>query len=208
MNMKMNFKLLTSAVVLGMAIPAALPLVANAADTPADTASKSATVEVTGGNLTFTKDENSKQEAPSFQFKANVSTAAQTGLKATGYQNTDATDTYTGTNLSVDDDTGTGNGWHVTAQLGDFSDGASHSLAGAALNVNSASGSIADTTTATSATLTSGGAAATVFNAAAGKGMGTAATDLSGTTLDLPTAAYAGNYSAALTYTLTSGPTA
>jgi len=141
MNMKMNFKLLTSAIVLGMAIPAALPLVANAADTPADNA-KSATVTVTGGTLTITKNGDSKQEAPSFQFeKANVSTEAQTGLKTNGYQNTDATDTYIGSNLSVDDDTGTGNGWHVTAQLGDFSDGASHSLAGAALNVNSASGS-------------------------------------------------------------------
>lgn len=208
MNMKMNFKLLTSAIVLGMAIPAALPLVANAADTPADNA-KSATVTVTGGTLTITKNGDSKQEAPSFQFeKANVSTEAQTGLKTNGYQNTDATDTYIGSNLSVDDDTGTGNGWHVTAQLGDFSDGASHSLAGAALNVNSASGSYSATPTATSVTVTAGGDPETVFSAAKGEGMGTATTDLSGTTLDLPTATYAGDYTAPLTYTLTSGPTA
>ncbi|MCI1553079.1 MAG: WxL domain-containing protein [Levilactobacillus sp.] len=210
----MKTGLLASAVVLGMVLPLALSTGASAADTDttADSASKSASVTVTGGDLQFTKDENSMQEAPSFQFgDAKVSTGEQTGLKATGFSNKNTADTYTGSVLSVDDDRGTGAGWTVSAALGAFSDDANHILTGAQLKMNAAIPS--GTATAPAATLTAADSASDtatavpVFTAAKDAGMGTSTTDLKGATLDLPSAEYAGTYTAPLTYTLTAGPT-
>lgn len=110
--------------------------------------------------------------------------------------------------MTVDDNTGSGAGWHVTAQLGDFSDG-SHSLSGATLHMiptgtKTDSGTAA---TADSVDLKAGDTAATtVFDAAKDAGMGTSTTSLAGSTLDIPAASYAGTYTANLTYTLTAGP--
>ena len=212
--MKIKSGLLTSAVVLGMVLPLTLPVVANAADTDTE-ADKSASVTVTGGSLQIAKDTNGNQVAPSFNFTKDkdgnaikVSTAAQKGLTADTFTNKDTTDKYTGSDLTVDDNTGTGAGWHVTAQLGAFSDG-SHSLSGATLHLIP-TGTKTDNGTAATATstdLTAGDAATTtVFNAAENAGMGTSTTSLAGSTLDIPAASYAGTYTANLTYTLTSGP--
>lgn len=211
----MKAKLLISAVVLGMALPGVMPVVANAADTdPAATANKSASVEVTGGNLSFATDKTSSGiEAPSFQFKADVSSDSQT-LKTTGYTDTkDTTDKYADSKLGVDDETGTGAGWHVTAQLGAFT-GAKNTkqgLTGATLNMKTTTPQAGETAAADATTtdLVAGSdSATTIFNAEAGKGMGTAETDFAGSTLTLPTAAYADTYTADLTYNLTAGPTA
>lgn len=221
--MKIKSGLLTSAVVLGMALPLALPVVANAADGSTDatsssavtSAEKSASVEVTGGNLTFTRDDSGNVEAPSFQFTEAKASADAQSVKATGNQHenadgTNAADTYTGSQLSVDDNTGTGAGWTVTAKLGKFENSDStHSLDGAILHMV-ASNPTNDATTPT-ANLTAGAAAATpVFTADKGAGLGNSTTDFSGATLDLPAASaeYAGHYVATLTYSLTSGPTA
>lgn len=191
----------------------ALPMGASAADTDsssaATSATKSANVTVTGGSLEIAKDTNGMLEAPSFAFQANVSATAQDGLTTKDYTNTDASDTYKYSKLYVDDNTGTGNGWHVTAQLGAFSDGASHDLSGAELHVIS-TGTKSDggtAATAPTADLIAGAdAASVVFNAVKGGGLGTSTTDLGGSTLDIPSANYKGTYTAALTYTLTSGP--
>lgn len=211
--MKIKSGLLTSAIVLGMVAPLALPVVANAADTtPAATADKSASVDVSAGALAITKDDSGNLEAPSFQFTgAKASTAAQNGLKAATFANEKGTtDKYAGSELAVDDNTGSGAGWHVTAKLGSFSDTASHSLSGATLHMNPASTASDDTdaaATASTTDLTAGASAASVvFSAAAGKGLGHSSTDFAGATLDLPSAEYAGHYVADLTYTLTSGP--
>ncbi|WP_164504789.1 WxL domain-containing protein [Levilactobacillus huananensis] len=218
--MNMKAKLLISAVVLGMGLPLALPAVANAAegdtassDSAATSATKSAQVKVDAGLLTLSKDGSGNLMAPSFVFgDAKVSTKDQGSLKATGFSNTkNASDTYTGSTLSVDDNSGAGKGWDVTATLSDFSDGASHTLDGANMTMT-ASGIESDTKdtlpTAPKTTLTAGGAAAPVFSAAVGSGMGNSKADFAGTTLDLPTADYAGTYTADLTYTLAAGPTA
>lgn len=207
--MSMKSKVLLSVAVLGLALPLGLP-VSVSADTTADSASttKSASVDVTGGSLAFTKDSNGSQEAPSFNFGAKVSANSQSGIAATGYDNTkDTTDKYAGSELSVDDESGTGNGWQVTAKLGAFSDSASHNLTGAVLHMKS------DTSEATGVTiptadLTAGDAAQPIFTAAKDAGLGTSTADYKGTTLDIPSAEYAGTYTADLTYTLTSGPTA
>lgn len=211
----MKTGLLASAVVLGMAL--ALPMGASAADTDSSSAAteadKSASVEVTHGELVIATDTQSGQlEAPSFQFGAKVSNVAQTGLKPTGYQkeNTDgldAADTYQGKKLGVDDETGSGAGWNVTAKLGAFTstDTAKRTLDGTVLHIPSTA--LSDTTTTDTADLTAGATAGTVvYSAAAGKGMGSSEVDLSGATLDLPANTYAGHYVADLTYTLTSGP--
>ncbi|UIF28519.1 WxL domain-containing protein [Levilactobacillus brevis] len=217
--MKIKSGLLTSAIVLGMVAPLTLPVVANAADGSTDatsssavtSAEKSASVEVTGGNLTFTKNADDV-EAPSFQFTgAKASTAAQNGLKSATFANeNDKTDNYAGSELAVDDNTGSGAGWHVTAKLGNFSDTASHSLSGAILHMNPTSTASDDkdaAATASTTDLTAGASAASVvFSAAAGKGLGHSSTDFAGATLDLPSPEYAGHYVADLTYTLTSGP--
>lgn len=91
--MKIKSGLLTSAVVLGMALPLALPVVANAADTDTE-ADKSASVTVMGGSLQIAKNAAGSQEAPSFNFTKDkdgnaikVSTVAQEGLKAGSFTN-------------------------------------------------------------------------------------------------------------------------
>ena len=201
LNMKIKSGLLTSAVVLGMALPLALPVVANAADGSTDATSssavtgaeKSASVEVTGGNLTFTQDDSGNVEAPSFQFTgAKASADAQNGLKAAGNQHenadgTNATDAYTGSQLAVDDNTGTGAGWTVTAKLGKFENSDStHSLDGAILHMVASNPTNGATTPTAKADLTAGATADTpVLTAAKGAGLGNSTTDFSDATLDL-----------------------
>lgn len=218
--MKIKSGLLTSAVVLGMALPLALPVVANAADTAATSAAKSASVTVNPGELTITKTgtDDVDQMAPSFKFgDASVSTKTQTVSPLSesdgGFKNViNSDDSYSGSKLSVDDNSGTGGGWHVTAQLAALSDGAttnSHDLAGAVLHMVGSGATSDDSTkaaTAPKADLSAGGDAATIFNAKAGNGMGNSTADFSGSSLTLPTATIKGTYTAALTYTLTSGP--
>lgn len=205
--MKMKAKLLISAVALGMALPLALPVVANAADAdPAATADKSASVTVTGGDLSFGTDATSSGiEAPSFTFAASVSNKSQT-LSPTNFTDTknSATDKYAGSNLAVDDETGTGSGWNVTANLGAFT--GTQSL-GATLNMVTTTPKAGEAATSATTPLVAGGTPTPVFSAAKGNGMGTSTADFAKSTLDLPADAYAGTYTAALTYTLTSGPT-
>lgn len=217
--MNMKAKLLISAVVLGMGLPLALPAVANAAegdtassDSAATSATKSAQVKVDAGLLTLSKDSSGNLMAPSFVFNdAKVSAVAQDGLTASGFTNTNSSDGYKDSVLSVDDNSGAGQGWKVSATLGAFSDGASHTLDGANMTMT-ASGIESDTKdtlpTAPKTTLTAGGDAVPVFSAAVGSGMGNSKADFKGTTLNLPTANYKGTYTAALTYTLAAGPTA
>jgi len=211
--MKMKAKLLISAVALGMALPLALPVVANAADAdPAATADKSASVTVTGGDLSFGTDANSGGiEAPSFQFAGKVSSTSQTLTNPTFGDVKNTSDKYASSNLAVDDETGTGNGWDVTAKLGTFTGvkNKAQSL-GATLNmVTTTPQAGEEATTATSTPLVAGSTSATkVFSAASTKGMGTATADFAKSTLTLPTAAYADSYTADLTYELTAGPTA
>lgn len=217
LNMKIKSGLLTSAVVLGMALPLALPVVANAADGSTDatsssavtSADKSASVEVTGGNLTFTRDDSGNVEAPSFQFTgAKASADEQKGLTSKTFANEkDTTDTYAGSQLAVDDNTGTGAGWTVTAKLGEFENSDStHSLKSAVLHMTPKEAAATDMTAG--GDLTAGADAVSVFTAAKGAGLGNSTTDFAGSTLDLPSAEYAGHYVATLTYSLTSGPTA
>lgn len=208
-----------------MVLPLALSTGASAADTDttsssdsaATSATKSARVDVTAGVLTITKTgtNDADQMAPSFQFSnANVSTKSQTvsPMADGGFKNVNnAADSYDGSVLSVDDNSGSGAGWHVTAQLAAFSDGANHDLSGAVLHMASADTKSDDTdkaATAPNADLKAGGDAATVFNATAGDGLGNSTADFKDATLTLPQAEYAGNYTADLTYQLTSGPTA
>lgn len=120
--------------------------------------------------------------------------AAQNGLAVVDNSNrtTDkvAGDGSTNKVLSMTDNSGKGEGYTVTAQLGDFTDG-THTLPTAVLHINAA------------------GAAGTVLTAAKDQGMGTYTTDLStGTTLDVSNAQYAGNYVAPLTYTVATTPVA
>ncbi|WP_245155334.1 WxL domain-containing protein [Levilactobacillus yiduensis] len=203
--MKMKTGLLASAVVLGMAL--ALPMGASAADTDSgDSATKSASVDVTAGSLLFTKD-GGMQMAPSFQFKANVgdTNGTKNGNQTVDTSNKATSDTYTGTDLGVDDETGSGDGWQVTAELGEFksTDGSDKTL-GATLTMPATT---VGSTTSTPKELTAGGAGQVVFQTDTDHtGMGESTADLSGTTLALPTNAYAGTYVATLKYTLTSGP--
>lgn len=209
----MKAKLLISAVVLGIALPLALPVGANAADTPADTANKSASVDVSAGDLTITKTgtDGADRMAPSFLF-GSVSANGQKGIKATGFDNkVNTDDTYKNSVLSVDDNSGSGAGWHVTAKLGAFSTGTtdgSHTIDGASLNMIPTATKSASTkqAEAPSTTLEAGGDDVVVFNAEVGAGLGTSTTDFKGSTLDLPAVEYTGTYTAPLTYTLTSGP--
>ncbi|MGQ4557993.1 WxL domain-containing protein [Levilactobacillus hammesii] len=212
--MKMKAKLLISAVALGMALPGAFPVIANAADTPAATADKSASVTVKGGDLSFGTDTASGGiEAPSFDFSANVSNKSQT-LSPTNFADTKNADTdkYADSNLAVDDETGTGSGWNVTAKLGTFTGAKNKTQSlGATLNMKTTTpqAGVAAGTDATTTDLVAGSTSATpVFSAASGKGMGTATADFAKSTLTLPTAAYADSYTADLTYELTAGPTA
>lgn len=209
----MKTGLLASAVVLGMAL--ALPMGASAADTDSSSASsaateadKSASVTVSPGNLQIATD-GGMLKAPSFQFTANVGGAAGTkdGNQTVDKSGNATSDTYTGTDLGVDDETGSGDGWQVTAELGKFiSKDDSDKTLGATLTIPATT---VGSTTTTDKELTAGGTGQVVFQTDTDHtGMGESTADLSGTTLALPTNAYAGTYVASLKYTLTSGPTA
>ena len=230
------YSLMTSAAVLTTLAGAPLTaVIANAANTmPDQTAQVEFTGSFNGPEITTTepdgpdgipgnKDDNTTGDAlaPSFGFGPYVLTgAAQNGLTVVDNSNrtTDkvAGDKSTNKVLSMTDNSGKGEGYTVTAQLGDFTDG-THALPAALLHINAAgavssnpaSGTVDGTPKASSVDLTAAGDAGTVLTAAMDQGMGTYTTNLSdGTTLDVPNAQYAGNYVATLTYTVATTPVA
>lgn len=232
------YSLMTSAAVLTTLAGAPITAIIANADGAGLTHSSQTTqaeVEFTGvGNAKITTTtggtdgtsgtaDNNYALAPSFGFgKHALNGQAQTlnvedsNLRST----TDGKVKYdTGHVLSITDNSGTGDGYNVSVQLGNFTsfddagNPTGHTLPSAILSVkaanavasNTSAGTVDSTPTASSVDLIAGTstAAGVVLTAAKGQGMGTYTTDLyTGTTLKVPNAQYAGNYVAPITYTV------
>lgn len=212
--MSLKSALFSSAMIAGTVLSTVAPMAVSAETALPQTANKSADITIVGGDLTITPNgDKGDLMAPSFNFEdAKVSTSAQNGIKAKTFNNVlNTADTYKGSVLSVTDDRGNGEGWNVTAKLGEFKADKGHTLKAAKMNMKGAaefSTTVKDGKKAVmnSGALAAGGDAVVIGNAAKDSGMGVNEVDLKGSTLDLPTAEYAGHYVAALDYVLTSGP--
>ena len=133
---------------------------------------------------------------------------------------TDKTATYT-MNIAVADNTGTGNGWHVTIDSTQFSTGVScgtgHTLSGGASKVTGATfthngtGTYTDPTNSvnyTSLTVPAGcpsTGAVELFNAASNSGLGQF-TITPAVSISIPANTYAGTYTSTVTLGIATGP--
>lgn len=111
--------------------------------------------------------------------------------------------------FSVSDLTGTGAGWHVTAQAGTFT-GAAHDLAPSSLSMSepsvAANGTLSDLPTVVTGPYTIDNGPVQVASAALNQGMGTYDFGATTLTLSLPAHVFADIYTSTVTISVTSSP--
>jgi hypothetical protein len=159
---------------------------------PGAFAADGTTATVTGGSLTIT----------------NPLAADFAGRSITGVAQTTTAALAT---FSVSDLTGTGAGWHVTAQATNF-DGVSHNLAASSLSMSqptaTANGtlSVAPSITGAVPYVLDSGSAALVASAALNEGMGTYDFSATTLTLALPAGVFADVYASTVTISAVTAP--
>lgn len=198
---------------LGLVLPLTGTLGVRAAETGAtgselvgtfgSPATGSAKVQVKPGELAFKKDAKDSAIVPSFVFNSPKVGTAQSGLSLKSAVN----------DMEIENNQGTGSPWQVTVSLGELTTTAkdldgTHTLKGAKLNlIPTVTKGDQLSHAANSTSVHDDGKAVPLLIASKGAGMSNVSLSLSDTTLDLPTTTWAGDYTASLTYTVTSGPT-
>lgn len=169
---------------------ALLTLCAFAAMAPAAFASDGTSATVTGGSLSI----------------SNPLAANFAGRNVTG---ADQTTTASLATFSVSDLTGTGDGWHVTAQASQFT-GTNHNLATGSLEMSeptvSANGTTSPDPTVATGPYTIDNGAVQVASADVDEGMGIYDFSATTLTLALPADVYADTYASTVTVSVVSAP--
>lgn len=176
-------------------------------------ATDSSSVEMLGGNAPeFTVDKSGAMITPSYGFGSHAITGfAQSLTPVDNVNRADTADTYTGDQLSITDNSGTGYGYSVNAKLLEIVSDNGHKLPGASLTLDPQKPVRTDTGTPSvpevyKKTLVNGGADEKIMFATQDTGMGTYSSDMSRATLDVPNTDYADDYKGVIQYTVEASP--
>lgn len=168
-------------------------------------ATGSAKVQVEPGELAFKKDAKDSAIVPSFVFNSPQVGKPQSDLSL----KSDVSDV---TDMQIENNQGTGSSWQVVVSLGALTTekkvlDKKRTLQGATLNLKPTVTGNQLSNPENTIHVIAGDQAKSLLIAKPGAGMNDVSLSLAGATLTLPTTTWAGDYTASLTYTLTSGPT-